>query len=66
MPIKKRRGCPKRLGQDGKVKTPISITKSTIERRHSCSGRKSWLDRLLDLMKIGVGLANLIVGFLKH
>lgn len=52
--------CP-----DGYIKTPTSAEQPAPVSNHACVG-KSWADRLLDLLKIGIGLANLIVGFLKH
>ncbi len=47
------------------IKTPTSAEQPAPVSNHACAG-KSWADRLLDLLKIGIGLANLIVGFLKH
>lgn len=29
-------------------------------------GERHWVDRLLDVLKIGIGLANLILGFSRH
>ncbi|RMU58102.1 hypothetical protein ALP27_03973 [Pseudomonas savastanoi pv. glycinea] len=62
---KKYRARATRLGRRGMNKAPVSAEQPATVSQHACVG-KSWADRLLDLLKIGIGLANLIVGFLKH
>lgn len=62
---KKYRARANRLARRGMIKSPVRAEQPAQVSNRASVG-KSWADRLLDLLKIGIGLANLIVGFLKH
>lgn len=62
MPVKKRRVRSKRprQGKENNAVVPTAASPETQGRE------KRWLTHLFDLLKIGVGLANLVLGLLKH
>lgn len=47
-------------------KNTSSVNKHSPEQTRIVTGERHWVDRVLDLLKISIGLANLILGFSKH
>lgn len=43
-----------------------SVNKLSPESTRIVTSERLWFDRILDLLKIGIGLANLILGLSKH
>lgn len=66
MPVKKNPAYAGRKRPQGTVKSEISNPPSTQGPEQRLDGRKLGLDRLLDLLKIGLGLANIVIALLKH
>lgn len=63
MPIKKRRVRSNRRGSEP---SPAKATMPVLASPQVSAGNKTWIDRLLELIKIGIGLANLVVNLGKH
>jgi hypothetical protein len=47
-------------------KNTSSVNKLFPESTRIVTSERLWFDRVLDLLKIGIGLANLILGLSKH
>jgi len=65
MSMKNRRARSRRQGPRG-IESSKKVSRSALGQCHAPPTGKAWWDRVLDLLKIGVGLANLIVSFTKH
>lgn len=66
MAVKKHPAYAGRKRPHETIKSAISAPQSTQGPEQRLDGRKSGLDRLLDLLKIGLSLANIIIALLKH
>lgn len=66
MPAKKPHTRASRRTRRGFSKTKEKHANAKSEPSSNYANAKSWMDRFLDVLKIGVGLANLVVSFIKH
>lgn len=66
MPAKKPHTRASRRTRRGLSKTAEKRANAKLEPQSNHANAKSWMDRFLDVLKIGVGLANLVVSFIKH
>lgn len=66
MPAKKPHTRSSRRTRRGFSKTKEKHVNAESEPQSNHANVKSWMDRFLDVLKIGVGLANLVVSFIKH
>lgn len=65
MTAKKHQARSRRQKRRGAIKPLSNAAKHAVKRQADQPTRKSWLDRSLDLLKIGVGLANLFKDLFK-
>ncbi|WP_146013709.1 MULTISPECIES: hypothetical protein [unclassified Pseudomonas] len=76
MTSENRRGCTA-CSEKGELKcvcVPVtqvsdntsSVNKLSQESTRIVTSERFWFDRILDLLKIGIGLANLILGLSKN
>lgn len=66
MPAKRLHARASRRSRRGLNKAVETTAGLKLEPQCSHPKGKTWMHRLLDLLKIGVGLANLIVSFTKY
>lgn len=65
MPEKKRCACSK-CPHTGKLGRPVPVSPSNPTPEKPQKPERKWVTRLLDILKIVIGLANLILGLFKH
>ena len=65
MPEKKRCACSK-CPHTGKQGRPVPVSPSSPAPEKPQKPERKWVTRLLDILKIVIGLANLILGLFKH